>query len=142
VSDQIRDFLTNNEWLQIAIAFLSLISSALTTSDTIRRLLTFRLKRFKGEVEKRAKFCRTMTGYVGALLARYTAIVTINLLVLNVALNLATIARTQETLLNGIPFLEEGFYLIAGVSAVSVLVVIWVILAVCNEVLRQAEREE
>lgn len=130
------------DWLTVAV---SLVGAALSATDLIRRFHSYglgALEKFRIETARRANLCTSKTGYVGALLARYTAIITLNLLLFNVLMNLTTMARTSVSALANVPYILEILYGSAVACALSVIFIVFIIMAICNEVLRSSESVE
>ena len=143
--DELLKIIGQKDWVETALASLALLSAVRSTYDSVRRLATFgvsSLRSFRAEVAKRAELCRTKTGYVGALLARYTAIITLNLLIINLALNIAGSFRSPG----------EGFFELSVINilliisafscAASVSFLIYIIIAICNAVISQTENDK
>jgi hypothetical protein len=97
------------------------------------------VNRRRKNIQIQAQNCREKTGYIGALLARYTAIITIALLLFNIAMNFAAIAKGNALSLIDISILSMSLYAIAMTCALCVFYLVFRIIAVCSEVIRQSE---
>lgn len=96
------------------------------------------LRGFGVRLKTRARLSLEKSGYVGALMARHTLLVTMNVLALNLSLNLlATIRAASDAGTFGL--LKQALGLLAFVCAAEVLMIAAIILALSNAVIRLAE---
>ena len=92
------------------------------------------LRGFGDRLKTRARLSLEKSGYVGALMARHTLLVTMNVLSLNL---LATIRAASDAGTFGL--LKQALGLLAFVCAAEVLMIAAIILALSNAVIRLAE---
>ena len=93
-------------------------------------------------LRQRAVLCLDKTGVVGAVLARHTLLVTLDLLVFNLSLNLLAAVRATDVQSMQATLLEYSLMTCATVCALLVVAIAVTTFALCNEVVRLAEERE
>ena len=110
-------------------------------------ILTFRyivggdVGNFGLRLRRRGRLCLDQTGYVGALIARHTVLVTANVLALNLSLNLLSVIGAMDDRSNANMLIQAGLHGLAGVCIVTVVVIAAITFALCNEIASQAEND-
>ncbi len=110
-----------------------------TAQQTYAHIVGGDLKGFRIRLKQRAKLCLDKTGFVGALIARHTLMVTVNVLALNLSFNLLAAIRAMDDHSMGYQSLRLSLYLLSGVCIGMVIIIATITLALCNEVVRLAE---
>ncbi|WP_295636066.1 hypothetical protein [Novosphingobium sp.] len=96
------------------------------------------LRGFGARLRMRARLSLEKSGYIGALMARHTLLVTMNVLALNLSLNLLNAVRSASDA-GTYGLLKQVLGWLAFTCAAEVIVIAAIILALCNAVIRLAE---
>ena len=91
------------------------------------------------DIGKIAHHCRKQTGYISAVLTRYTALITINALIFNFVFNVARYTPQQDGMMGEISRPLIVLYAVCAACIVAILVLIYSIFVICSEVIRQTE---
>ena len=86
-----------------------------------------------------ANHCRKQTGYISAVLTRYTALITINVLIFNFVYNVTRFTPQQDGMMGEISRPVIVLYAVGVACILSILVLIYSIFVICSEVIRQTE---
>ena len=86
-----------------------------------------------------ANHCRKQTGYISAVLTRYTALITINVLIFNFVYNVARFAPQPDGMMGEISRPLIVLYAVCVACVVAILVLIYSVFVICAEVIRQTE---
>ena len=86
-----------------------------------------------------ANHCRKQTGYISAVLTRYTALITINALIFNFVFNVARYTPQQDGMMGEISRPLIVLYAVCVACVVAILALIYSIFVICSEVIRQTE---
>ena len=86
-----------------------------------------------------AAHCRKQTGYISAVLTRYTALITINVLIFNFVYNVTRFTPQSDAMMGDISRPLFVLYAVCVVCILAILVLIYSIFVICSEVIRQTE---
>ncbi|MBX9796255.1 hypothetical protein [Sphingomonas sp.] len=133
-----HEVMTNDGWARLAIA-LMLCFVAISAHQTWRHVLGG-VRDFSARMTARAKLCLDRSGFIGAVLARHTVLVTLNILALNLSLDLLAVVKALSGGAMVAPVLEGTLALVMGSCILTIAVIAVITFRLCNEVVRQAER--
>ena len=86
-----------------------------------------------------ATHCRKQTGYISAVLTRYTALITINVLIFNFVFNVIRYAHPSGGMMGEVSRPLIVLYAVCVACIMAILVLIYSIFVICSEVIRQTE---
>ncbi|MEO7815435.1 MAG: hypothetical protein ABIR87_08310 [Sphingomicrobium sp.] len=86
-----------------------------------------------------ATHCRKQTGYISAVLTRYTALITINVLIFNFVFNVIRFTPQSAGMMGEISRPLIVLYAVCAACIAAILVLIYSIFVICSEVIRQTE---
>ena len=132
---------TDHSWT-ISAVVLILAYCLVSLTLTYRYIIGGDIRGFGARLRQRANLCLSRTGYVGALIARHTVLLTANVLVLNLSLNLLSIIKQMDDKSDAQQMLQNSLQGLAAVCIGSVLVIAAITFSLCNEIARQAEDEQ
>ncbi len=132
---------TDHSWT-IAAVVLILGYCLISVTLTYRYIIGGDIRGFRARLRERARLCLARTGYVGALISRHTVLLTANVLVLNLSLNLLSLIKQMEDSSDANQMLQNGLHVLAAVCIGSVAIIAAITFALCNEIARQAEDEQ
>jgi len=112
-----------------------------TAQQTFAHIVGGNFSGFRVRLRQRARLCLDKTGFVGALIARHTLMVTVNVLALNLSLNLLSSIRAMDDHSMQYDTLKTSLYILCGVCIGLITVIAAITLALCNEVVRMAEEK-
>jgi hypothetical protein len=140
MSDVAHQVTGDHTWSMLAVGLIlayCLVSAWLT----YRYVIGGNLRELSHRLRDRAALCVKRTGYVGALIARHTVLVTLNVLVLNLGLNLLSAIRPMDDHSIAYSVLTTGLEFMAAVCVGLVALIAAITFTLCNEAVRQAEDE-
>ncbi len=129
-----------HEWTAAAVGLVALYG-CISLFQTYVLIFGRDLRGFRARLQSRARLCLDRTGFVGALIARHTLLVTINVLALTLSLNLLSAIRGMDDHSAAYALLTHSLQALAVVSVGQVIVIATISLALCNAVIRLAEEE-
>lgn len=138
MSDTARMIASDHSWTIFAVAVMLayfLVSAALT----YRVIVGGGTAQFTARLRKRAARCLDQTGFVGALLARHTVLITANVLVISLAFSLLSAIKSMDDRSTTVRTLELGLEFLAGSCILLVAITVTIIFLLCNEIVRQGE---
>lgn len=130
--------MTSDLWGTLALSLIALFC-AVSIYQTWRHIIGGGPSDFAGRLRRRAALCLDRSGYIGAVLARHTVLVTLNIVALNMSLALLSTVRALDGGTMSAPVLEWCLMALATVCGIVVLIIAVMTFALCNEVVRQAE---
>ena len=130
-----------HEWTAATVGLIVLFG-CISLFQTYVLIFERDLRGFRARLESRAKLCLNRTGFVGALIARHTLLVTVNVLALTLSLNLLSAIRGMDDHSSAYAALTRSLQVLAAVSVGQVIVIATISLALCNAVIRLAEDEQ
>ena len=121
-------------------AFILIVSYCLISAAmTFRYIIGGDFRHFRSQLRKRARLCLQQTGYAGAIIARHTVLVTLNVLVLNLSLNLHAMIKMMDDHSDADLLLQRGLNGLVGVCIAMIAIIGTITFALCNEVARISE---
>ena len=130
--------MTNSLWGTLAVLLMALFC-VVSLHQTYRQILGGGLASFGERLRRRAALCLDKSGFIGAVLARHTVLVTLNILAFNLSLALLSTIRALGGPMSS-PVLQYSLVALAAICVCVVLIIAVTTFALCNEVVRQAER--
>ena len=109
-------------------------------SRSIRQTFFIFLNRNEA-IMRTAHACRK-TGYISAVLTRYTALITLNILIFNGLLNIIHYAPDANGMMAQLSSPVELLYLVCAFCIMSVIILIASIFAICSGVIRLIEDDK
>ena len=103
------------------------------------RRIFLKFSKRDGDIGDIATHCRKQTGYISAVLTRYTALITINVLIFNFVYNVTRFTPQQDGMMGEISRPLIVLYAVCLACVVAILVLIYSIFVICSEVIRQTE---
>ena len=130
--------MTSNSWAVVAGAGIALYC-VVSGVQTYVHVFGGDLRRVRSRLRLRARLALDKTGFIGAVLARHTLLVTLNVLVFSLSLNLLSASRAANVQSMSADVLETGLSILAGFCLFLVVVIATMTFALCNAVVRLAE---
>jgi len=140
MTDVAQTAMANNYWAFVAVA-LVVIYCVVSCYLTFAYVIDWRLWGLRARLKARAKLCLDRTGFVGALITRHTLLVTMNVIVLNLSLNLMSALRGMDAQSVASGILTKSLELACVVCVALILFIAVVTFALCSEVVRLAEHK-
>ena len=103
------------------------------------RRIFLKFRRGDSDIVDIATHCRKQTGYISAVLTRYTALITINVLIFNFVYNVSRFTPQSEGMMGEIPRPLIILYAVCLACIMAILLLIYAIFVICSEVIRQTE---
>jgi len=138
MSDVAQITMANDYWGMAAVALIGiycLVSGYLTFAYVIDGPV----RGLRARLKARAKLCLDRTGFVGALITRHTLLVTMNVIVLNLSLNLMTAIRKMGEQSASSEMLTMSLEVACAVCFALILLIAVITFTLCSEVVRLAE---
>jgi hypothetical protein len=138
MSDVAHNAMASHFWANsalFAVALYCIVSASLTYSH----IFGGSFKHLGERMKQRASLCLKRTGFIGGVLTRHTLLVTMNVLVFNVALNFHSTLRGMDDGTSAVARLLLGSEVLAGVCLVLILIIAVITFILCGEVVRQGE---
>jgi len=139
MTDVAQTAMASDYWSFAAVALVGvycLVSGYLTYAY----IIDGRMRGLRARLKARAKLCLDRTGFVGALITRHTLLVTMNVIVLNLSLNLMSALRGMGAPSGPSSVLTTSLQVACVVCVALILLIAVVTFALCSEVVRLAER--
>lgn len=131
-----------NPYWSYAIIVLIAAYCAVMSYQTLHHIIGRNIRNIRALVRQRARMCLLRTGFAGALIARHTVLVTVNLLVLNLALSFLAQIDRMGALSDDLNALQAWLRILTGACLALIIIIALLIFAVCDEVIRQSEDEQ
>ncbi|WP_309603140.1 hypothetical protein [Sphingomonas sp.] len=103
------------------------------------RQIFLKFSKADSDIAAIATHCRKQTGYISAVLTRYTALITINVLIFNFVYNVTRYTPQLNGMMGEISRPVIVLYAVCVACIVAILVLIYSIFVICSEVIRQTE---
>ena len=103
------------------------------------RRIFLKFSRTDSDIAAIATHCRKQTGYISAVLTRYTALITINVLIFNFMFNVIRFTPPSDGMMGKISRPLIVLYAVCVACIVAILALIYSIFVICSEVIRQTE---
>ena len=139
MNDVAQMVMGSHYWASVAVAMVTaycLVSGYLT----FRYIIDSPVGDLRARLAVRAALCLDRTGVVGAVIARHTLLVTMNVVALNLSLHLLSALHGLSGPSRSAHLLEMTLETACGVCIALVLLIAILTFALCNEIVRQAER--
>jgi hypothetical protein len=133
---------SSNGWAFYLIGALYFGCMLYFLRSTENRRIFFKFGVRNSDVEIIAHHCRTSTGYITAVLARYTALITINLLIFNFLFNVARYGSQGSDMMGEVSRPLIILYAVCASCLLAILVLTFSIFVICSKVIKQAEAVE
>ena len=121
----------------IGAAYFGCMAFFLRSPGTRRIFLKFGVR--DSDVGVIATYCRKQTGYISAVLTRYTALITINVLIFNFVFNVIRYTPYAVSMMGEVSRPLIVLYAICVACVGAILALIYSIFVICSEVIRQTE---
>lgn len=130
---------SSNGWAfyLIGVAYFGCMAFFMRSAGNRRIFLKF--GKHDSDVEAIAAHCRKQTGYISAVLTRYTALITINVLIFNFVFNVIRYAPQSDGMMGEISRPLIVLYAVCVSCILAILMLIYAIFVICAEVIRQTE---
>ena len=103
------------------------------------RRIFLKFGRNDSDIGSIAAHCRKQTGYISAVMTRYTALITINVLIFNFVYNVSRYTPPVRGMMGDISRPLIVLYAVCVACIAAILVLIYSIFVICAEVIRQTE---
>ena len=120
-------------------AYFGCMAFFLRSAGSRRMFFMFAIDR--DGVRQTAKNCR-QTGYISAVLTRYTALITLNILIFNFLFNVARYAAEEMGMMGDLSRPLLILYAVCASCILAILTLIVSIFVICSEVIKQIEGAE
>jgi hypothetical protein len=141
MNDVAHQVMADHFWTVAAVTMIWIYCLA-TAQQTLVHIVGGNPRGFRVRLKQRAKLCLDRTGFVGALIARHTLMVTVNVLALNLSLNLLSAIRAMDDYSMAYDTLKLSLYTLSAVCIGMITLIAAITLVLCNEIVRQAEDSE
>ena len=132
---------SSNGWAYYLIGAVYFGCMAFFLRSATSRRVFFMFAIDREGVRQTASNCRK-TGYISAVLTRYTALITLNILIFNFLFNVARYAAQGTGMMGDVSRPLIILYAVCGSCIVAVLTLIVSIFVICSEVIKQIESVE
>ena len=142
MTGKVAGMVTGNPFWTYAVIAMIVGYCAVMAYQTLNHIIGRNVRNIRALIRQRARMCLARTGFAGALIARHTVLVTVNLLVLNIALNFLSYIERMDHVAGDDLMLKRWLETLAGVCLSLIVIIALLIFALCDEVIRQSEKEE